>query len=154
MRHAAARRSRAWRLTRPASVIPSSGSWIRKLDHALDNPEISRIFTREVLDGGHNLHRFWPNAHEWTREKIETIESWIERGAMRRLDARLLLVHIWSMTQSYADYALQTRLILGMQADAPFDREPIARELISLVLLGCGIPVPDQGETYPGRLPR
>ena len=111
----------------------------KKLDHAFDNPEISRIFTREVLDGGRNLERYWPNARMWTQKKVDIINGWIARGQMRPLDARLLLMHIWAMTQSYADYALQTRVMLGLPPDAPIDREPIARELIAFVLGGCGI---------------
>ena len=41
--------------------------------------------------------------------------------------------------QSYADYALQTRVMLGLPPDAPIEREPIARELVAFVLGGCGI---------------
>lgn len=48
-------------------------------------------------------------------------------------------MHIWAMTQSYADYAIQTRVMLGLERDAPIDREPIARELVAFVLNGCGI---------------
>jgi len=61
------------------------------------------------------------------------------RGQMRPLDARILLMHVWAMTQSYADYAIQTRVMLGLPSDAPIDREPIARELVAFVLAGCGI---------------
>ncbi len=111
----------------------------KKLDHAFDNPEISRIFTREVLDGGRNLQRYWPNARAWTQKKVDIINGWIARGLMRPLDARLLLMHIWAMTQSYADYALQTRVMLGLPPDAPIEREPITRELVAFVLGGCGI---------------
>jgi TetR/AcrR family transcriptional regulator len=121
----------------PGAVL---GDYIRKkLDHAFDNPEISRIFTREVLDGGRNLERYWPNARLWTQKKVDIINGWIARGLMRPLDARLLLMHIWAMTQSYADYALQTRVMLGLPPDAPIEREPIARELVAFVLGGCGI---------------
>jgi len=111
----------------------------KKLDHAFDNPEISRIFTREVLDGGRNLELFWPNSRVWTQKKVDAINNWIARGLMRPLDPRLLLMHIWAMTQSYADYALQTRVMLGLPFDAPLEREPIAQELIAFVLGGCHI---------------
>lgn len=121
----------------PAEVL---SDYIRKkLQHAFDNPEISRIFTREVLDGGRNLERYWPNARAWTQKKVDIINGWIARGQMRPLDARILLMHIWAMTQSYADYALQTRVMLGLPPDAPLDREAIATELIAFVLGGCGI---------------
>ncbi|VWX57652.1 Transcriptional regulator, TetR family [Burkholderiales bacterium 8X] len=124
----------------PAEVL---ADYIRKkLDHAFDHPEISRIFTREVLDGGRNLERYWPNARAWTQKKVDIINGWIARGLVRPLDARLLLMHVWAMTQSYADYALQTRVMLGLPADAPIAREPVARELIAFVLGGCGLAAP------------
>lgn len=115
----------------------------QKLDHAFDKPEMSRIFTREVLDGGRNLERFWPMSRQWTQKKIDAINGWIARGLMRPLDARLLLQHIWAMTQYHADYALQVRAMGGqLEEAAPIDREPIARELIAFVLAGCGIKTP------------
>ena len=121
----------------PARVL---GAYIRqKLDHAFDNPEMSRIFTREVLDGGRNLERYWPNARVWTQKKIDAINGWIARGQMRPLDARLLLMHIWALTQHYADYALQVRVMQDLPPDAPLDREAIAKEVIAFILNGCGI---------------
>lgn len=128
----------------PARVL---AAYVRqKLDHAFDKPEMSRIFTREVLDGGRNLERFWPMSRQWTQKKIDIIDGWIARGLMRPLDGRLLLQHIWAMTQYHADYALQVRSMGGLPEDAHIDREPIARELIGFVLAGCGMAV------APGRL--
>jgi TetR/AcrR family transcriptional regulator len=124
----------------PATVL---GDYIRKkLDHAIDNPEMSRIFTREVLDGGRNLDRYWPNARAWTQKKIDVINGWIARGLMQPLDARLLLMHIWAMTQHYADFALQVRVMLGQDKAEPLNREAIGREVVTFILRGCGIRLP------------
>ncbi len=121
----------------PAAVL---SDYIRKkLDHAFDAPEMSRIFTREVLDGGRNLEGYWPNSQAWTQKKIDIINGWIARGQMRPLDARLLLQHIWAMTQYHADYALQARVMMGTGPETPLDREQVAKELIQFVLSGCGI---------------
>ncbi len=95
-----------------------------------------------MLDGGRNLARYWPNARAWTQAKVDVIDGWIARGLMRPLDARILLMHIWAMTQSYADYALQTRVMLDVAPDAPLDRAPIERELVAFVLAGCGLAPP------------
>lgn len=111
----------------------------KKLDHAFDNPEISRIFTREVLDGGRNLEQYWPNARLWTQKKVDIINGWIARGLIPPMDARLLLMHIWALTQHYADFALQVRVMQGLLPDAPLDRDAIAREVTGFVLRGCGI---------------
>ena len=109
-----------------------------KLAYALDNPGLSRIFTNELLGGGPNLQRYWPHAVRSTQQKVELIDGWIAKGLMRPLDARLLLMHIWGMTQHYADYAVQVRVMLGLPPAAPIDREPIQRELTAFVLMGCG----------------
>jgi TetR/AcrR family transcriptional regulator len=110
----------------------------KKLAYALDNPGLSRIFTNELLGGGPNLTRYWPLALRSTQHKIDLIDSWIAAGRMRALDARLLLMHIWAMTQHYADYAVQVRVMLGQPPDTPIDRAPIERELTDFVLMGCG----------------
>jgi TetR/AcrR family transcriptional regulator len=124
--------------TKPGKVL---GDYIRqKLDQAFDKPEVSRIFTREVLDGGHNLDRFWPDQRHRTRDKVNVINSWIARGLMKPVDPYVLLMSIWSMTQFYADSALQVRQLLqpGDPRWAP-NRDALAREITTFVLRGCGI---------------
>jgi TetR/AcrR family transcriptional regulator len=120
------------------------GDYIRSKVHlAFDKPEVSRIFTREVLDGGRNLALFWPDSRRSTREKVAAINGWIARGLMQPVDAHMLLMGIWAMTQFYADSALQVRQLLkpGQPNWMP-DREKVAREVTALVLRGCGIRVP------------
>lgn len=111
----------------------------KKLDYALDNPGLSRIFTSEVLGGGRNLGRYWPVAVKSTQQKVVVINRWMAEGRMRSLDAKLLLMQIWGMTQHYADYGVQVQVMLGLAPDQTPDREPIARELTNFVLLGCGL---------------
>lgn len=115
----------------------------KKLDFALDQPELSRIFTREILDGGPNLGHYWPGALRHIQMKIDRIEQWIAQGAIYPTDARLLLMHIWAMTQHYADYETQVRVVLGQPDHEPLDRTPIAEALTALVLRGVGLePLP------------
>jgi TetR/AcrR family transcriptional regulator len=119
-------------LTEPADIL---AHYIhQKLDHAFDQPTVSRIFTREILDGGHNLGRYWPNARTWVHKEVSIINGWIARGLMHPMNAHLLLMHIWAMTQHHADFALQVRHICG-----PLDREAVARDLIPFILRGCGL---------------
>ena len=124
--------------TDPARVL---GDYIRsKLKLAFEKPEISRIFTREVLDGGRNLEKFWPDARKRTREKVDVINGWIARGLMQPVDAYALLMSIWAMTQFYADSALQVQQMRKpAQPGWMPDREALAEELTAFVLRGCGI---------------
>ncbi|HEY8358003.1 MAG TPA: TetR family transcriptional regulator C-terminal domain-containing protein [Ramlibacter sp.] len=124
--------------TEPAQVL---GDYIRsKLQLAFDKPEISRIFTREVLDGGRNLEQFWPGARKNTRDKVAVINGWIARGLMPPMDAHVLLMGIWAMTQFYADSALQVQQL--RKANQPGwmpDQQALVNELTGFVLRGCGI---------------
>ncbi len=125
-------------LTEPADIL---AHYIRqKLDHAFDQPTVSRIFTREILDGGHNLGRYWPNARVWVEQEVAIINGWIARGLMRPMNAHLLLMHIWAMTQHHADFALQVReMVSHSHQGALLDREAVANDLIPFVLRGCGL---------------
>lgn len=122
----------------------------RKLDYALDNPGLSRIFTSEVLAGGHKLGRYWPVARQSTDDKVAIIEGWISRGLIRAVNPRVLLMQIWGMTQHYADYGVQVRVMLGLPPDAPIERGPIVQELTNFVLLGCGLPADEAAVHRPG----
>ncbi len=124
--------------TDPAQVL---GDYIRsKLKLAFEKPEISRIFTREVLDGGRNLEKFWPDARRRTREKVNVINGWIARGLMQPVDAYALLMSVWAMTQFYADSALQVQQMRKPNQPGWMpDREALAEELTAFVLRGCGI---------------
>ena len=122
----------------PARVL---GDYIRsKIDLAFDKPEISRLFTREVLDGGHNLEKFWPDSRKVTRDKVAVINGWIARGLMRPVDAHTLLMAIWAMTQFYADSAVQVQQLRkpGHPGWMP-QRHKLVQELTGFVLRGCGI---------------
>ena len=124
--------------SQPGEVL---AAYIRsKLNLAFDKPQVSRIFTREVLDGGRNLAKFWPDSRRRTREKVAAIEGWIAQGLMRRVDPRTLLMAIWAMTQFYADSALQVQQLRkpGRPGWAP-EREALIEELTGFVLRGCGI---------------
>lgn len=127
----------------PAKVL---GDYIRsKLNVAFDKPEVSRIFTREVLDGGHNLEKFWPDSRRRTRQKVAVINQWIERGLMKPVDPHTLLMSIWAMTQFYADSAVQVQQLMApRQTTWTPDRDRLVIELTTLILRGCGIKLPSE----------
>jgi TetR/AcrR family transcriptional regulator len=110
-----------------------------KLTFTFKNPELSRIFTTELLSGGHRLARFWPDAVEGTNRKVLMVENWVTTGKIRALDARLLIMHIWAMTQYYADYAIQAETMLNTPLRGRKTQALILDELVAFVLAGCGL---------------
>ncbi|MCY0853192.1 TetR family transcriptional regulator C-terminal domain-containing protein [Cupriavidus sp. D39] len=121
----------------PAEIL--SDYLRQKLTFTLKNPELSRIFTTELLSGGHRLERLWPDAVESTNSRVAVIERWVESGQIRPLNARLLIMHMWAMTQYYADYAIQAEQMMGASLRSRKTQKQILNELIAFVLAGCGL---------------
>ncbi|WP_449104901.1 TetR family transcriptional regulator C-terminal domain-containing protein [Pseudomonas mohnii] len=111
----------------------------QKLEFALDHPEISRIFTNELLSGGSRLEAFWPSALSITQGKVDRLQMWVDQGIVRPLNPRLLIMNIWALTQYYSDYAVQAELILGKSLQSPELQREILDELVSFVLAGCNL---------------
>jgi TetR/AcrR family transcriptional regulator len=110
-----------------------------KLTYSFENPELSRIFTTELLSGGHRLEAFWSGAISRTDSTIAVIHKWVRTGRIRDLDPRLLMMHLWAMTQYYADYAIQAERMLRKPLSDRKLQSHILAELVAFVLAGCGI---------------
>jgi TetR/AcrR family transcriptional regulator len=127
----------------PAEIL---AQYVRqKLKFTFKKPELSRIFTTELLSGGHRLQQFWPDAIASTNRQVTMIEGWVREGRIRTLDARLLIMHMWAMTQYYADYAIQAEKMLGASLRARKTQEHVLEELVGFVLAGCGIALKSSG---------
>ncbi|MDR3434102.1 MAG: TetR family transcriptional regulator C-terminal domain-containing protein [Rouxiella aceris] len=123
-------------LIEPQAVL---SRYIRnKMDFSFNQPELSRIFTSEVLSGGHYLQKYWPNAIENIRNKENLIRQWIGQGVLRPLDPRLFIMHIWAVTQYYADFAVQVNQMYGEIGNAE-TQEHIIAEVTTLILRGCAV---------------
>ncbi len=85
-----------------------------KIILARDKPEASRIYASELLRGAPYLTGY---LHITLRNRVivlsKVLEIWIARGQMRPVDPVHLFSCIWSMTQTYADFAVQIAAISG-----------------------------------------
>lgn len=110
-----------------------------KLRFAFEQPELSRIFTSELLSGGQRLDAFWPDAMGSAKVNIQTIHAWVAAKKIRPLDGRLLLMNIWALTQYYADYAIQAEQLLESPLQDSSQQQAIIDEVTKFVLLGCDL---------------
>jgi TetR/AcrR family transcriptional regulator len=124
-------------LATPADIL---ARYIReKLTYTFENPELSRIFTTELLSGGHRLEKYWPDAVGNTNHAVALIQKWVKAGKIRDLDPWLLMMHLWAMTQYYADYAVQAEHMLRKPMTDTALQSHILDELVAFVLAGCGL---------------
>jgi len=112
-----------------------------KLEDARARPDASRIFAGELLRGAPLLMPFLRGE---LRRRVEAmgrvIEGWSARGLMDRVAPAHLFFSIWAMTQTYADFDVQIRAVLGRD-DGPDDEmfATATATVTALVLKGCGV---------------
>jgi TetR/AcrR family transcriptional regulator len=122
----------------PADAL---SAYIRaKMAHSRSRPHASKVFANEVLHGAPELRSYLGlELRRIVDEKAKVLEAWAARGLMDRVDARHLFFAMWAMTQTYADFEVQIRAVLGVREldDAAFET---ARQTVTrLVLRGCGV---------------
>lgn len=124
----------------PADVLASYIA--EKMELSRTRPLASKIFALEILNGAPNLTGYFDQEHaSWMQERTDVIQAWIDSGKMRAVSPDYLLFTIWASTQHYADFSAQiTRLRGKKMRKADFDEA--TRELVHLVLTGCGLNVP------------
>jgi TetR/AcrR family transcriptional regulator len=123
----------------PAEAL---GGYVRaKLADARTRPGASRIFAAELLRGAPLVMPFLRGE---LRRRVEAmgrvIEGWSARGLMDPVAPAHLFFSIWAMTQTYADFDVQIRAVLGQDDgldDATF--AAATATVTALVLKGCGV---------------
>ena len=123
--------------TEPAQAIAQLVR--RKLDFTFDYPQVSRLFSNEVISGGAAIQRIWLEVNNNVDAAVRIITGWVRRGAIEPVEPVFLLFHIWALTQHYADYEPQVRFFTACPAGKPLDREKICAEITRFVLAGVGL---------------
>ncbi|MGH7212052.1 MAG: TetR family transcriptional regulator C-terminal domain-containing protein, partial [Acetobacteraceae bacterium] len=83
--------------------------------------------------------------------KSRVIEGWIAGGLMAPVEPRHLFFVLWAMTQTYADFEVQIRAVLGRRRLGADDFQAGTDLIEQLVLTGCGLPPVSPA---PGQPPR
>jgi TetR/AcrR family transcriptional regulator len=113
----------------------------RKLEMSRDNPEASRLFAIEIMQGAPVLGAVLSGRlKELVDEKAAVIRRWVAEGRLAPVDPHHLIFMIWATTQHYADFYVQIRALLGARADRPthFDTAKATLEQVFLRGLAGG----------------
>ncbi|MFZ1481239.1 MAG: TetR family transcriptional regulator C-terminal domain-containing protein [Paracoccaceae bacterium] len=92
----------------------------RKLDLSRDFPRESRLFAGEIIQGAPRLSTVIEGElRRLVAEKAVVLSAWMDEGRIARVDPVHLIFSIWALTQHYADFDAQVRMVLGPGHD-PF----------------------------------
>ena len=127
----------------PAQMLASYVK--RKLVFSFREPLLSKMFANELISGAKVLRSMLTDPRARANQVIDTLGKWIEDGKIRSLDPWLLLMHIWAVTQHYADFDVQVRFMMQVSTGQALDEARITREVVAFVLYGCGL-VPTEAD--------
>lgn len=86
----------------------------RKLQMSREFPRESRLFANEVLQGAPRLEGpLGADLKALVDDKCAVLRRWIAAGRLAPVDPYHLIFSIWALTQHYADFDAQIRLIRG-----------------------------------------
>lgn len=109
----------------------------QKLQFSYDHPSGSRLFAQEIISQapqcGDDIEAKLVPAF---RAEAAVLHRWMSTGHAAPLPVAHLLFTLWAMTQTYADFAWQMRMLLGKKALEPADFD-LARETIMRMLEGA-----------------
>lgn len=111
----------------------------KKLEFGWRQPNASRVFSNEVAAGAPFLRKHWHQSLRAAHDAAALFQSWIDRKLILPVDPLLFQIHMWAVTQHYADFAQQVGLMVGGDANAELDKNHIVEEVSTLFLRACGI---------------
>jgi len=111
-----------------------------KMAMSAARPDASRVFANELLHGAPVLGQLMrTELRAAVRRKAAVIDAWVAAGRMAPVDATHLFFTIWAATQTYADFDVQVRAVLGRSKLTRADHQRAAVHVVSLLLRGCGL---------------
>jgi TetR/AcrR family transcriptional regulator len=98
-----------------ADPVQSLTGYIRqKMEFSRSSPEVSRLFCLEIVQGAPLIGRVLRTSlKKQVQQKAGVINAWIAAGRLAPIDPYHLIFSIWSITQHYADFAVQIEAITG-----------------------------------------
>lgn len=111
-----------------------------KMRQSFARPYASRVWANELLHGAPELRATLVRTlRPLMRQKAAVIEQWVAAGRMAPVDGMHLFFTIWAATQTYADFEVQIRAVLGCERlDKAVENEATAH-VVALILRGCGL---------------
>lgn len=123
----------------PATAL---AGYIRaKMALSAQRPDASRVFANELLHGAAEVGDLMRGElRTMVREKAAVLDGWIAAGRMAPVDSTHLFFTIWAATQTYADFDVQVRAVLGRETLSAGDHARATEHVVDLLLRGCGLP--------------
>ncbi len=104
----------------------------KKMDLSFEQPLPSRLFAIEVMSGApHLMEGMKTTLRAIVDEKAAVLQKWMDQGLIKQIDPHHFIFSMWSVTQHYADFAIQIECLFGKPPN-----RAVAKEAVTEILLG------------------
>lgn len=111
-----------------------------KMALAFARPDASRVFANELLHGAPVIGELLRGELRKTvRDKSRIIDGWIAAGKMAPVDSTHLFFTLWASTQTYADFDVQIRAVMGAQSAPAAAQQRATDHVLTIMLRACGL---------------
>ena len=88
---------------------------MQKIEVSRTQPKASKLFALEIIQGApHILPILKGPLRKLFKRKSKVILNWQEQGKISdKIDAEVLILNLWGITQNYADFSTQIELVTG-----------------------------------------
>lgn len=97
----------------PAEAI--TNYLMQKIEVSRTQPKASKLFALEIIQGApHILPILKGPLRKLFKRKSKVITTWQEQGKLSdKIDAEVLIINLWGITQNYADFSTQIEMVTG-----------------------------------------
>jgi len=115
-----------------------------KMDISRDFSAGSKVWASEVMHNAPIIQDYLEGPLiDWTEDRCDRIQTWIDDGLMRPVDPKHLMYMIWATTQHYADFGHQVETLNANMPLTDADWDAAKRSVKDIILGGLGLlPVP------------
>ena len=87
-----------------------------KMELSMQRPNASRVFAMEIISGAPVIGDYLANElKSWVDNHVQIFHVWQKRGQLADVSPYHVFFVIWAVTQTYADFETQIKLVLGDQ---------------------------------------
>jgi len=113
---------------------------LKKIRQSKEHPHASRIFASEIIHGAPYLkEQLQTDLKDQFNQTSQVFREWIAKQWMDPVNPEHLIFLLWSSTQSYADFGVQSCILLNKEELDNADFEEGAELVTRVVLKGCGV---------------
>ena len=88
---------------------------MQKIEVSRTQPKASKLFALEIIQGApHILPILKGPLRKLFKRKSKVISNWQAQGKISdKIDAEVLIINLWGITQNYADFSTQIEMVSG-----------------------------------------